>query len=68
MCFIEPSTCNFSRSSTFYFPDSQILNHRIIVASFEEKGSKSAQGDKNVAILLSISELGWLHLFSVNLV
>jgi hypothetical protein len=31
------------------FSDSNILNHRIIAASFVEKGSKSAQGDRNVA-------------------
>ena len=34
------------------FPDSHILNHRIIVASFEEKGSQSAQGDRNVAFFV----------------
>jgi len=34
------------------FSDSNILNHRIIVASFVEKGSKSAQGDRNVAFFV----------------
>jgi len=34
------------------FPYSNILNHRIIAASFVEKGSKSAQGDRNVAFFV----------------
>ena len=42
------SSCNLTRSSTFYFPDSHILNHRIIVASFEEKGSHTGQAIRNV--------------------
>jgi hypothetical protein len=31
------------------FSDSHILNHRIIAAASVKKGSKSAQGDRNVA-------------------
>jgi hypothetical protein len=43
---------NFTKSSTLQFPDSNILNHRIIAASFVEKGSHSAQGDRNVAFFV----------------
>ena len=39
---------NSIRSLNLQFPNCHILNHRIIVASFEEKGSQSAQGDRNV--------------------
>ncbi len=34
-----PTSCKIARSSTLQFPNGDILNHRIIVASFEEKGS-----------------------------
>jgi hypothetical protein len=57
-----PTSCKLTRSSTLQFPNGHILYHRIIVASFVEKGSKSAQGDRSVAFLLSISGLGVLHL------
>ena len=36
--------CNLTRSSTPQFPDSYILNHRIIAASFVEKGSQQKTG------------------------
>jgi hypothetical protein len=39
-------------SSTLQFPNGHILYHRIIVASFVCKGSKSAQGDRNVAFFV----------------
>jgi hypothetical protein len=35
-----PTSCKIARSLTLQFPDSDILNHRIIVASFVFKGSK----------------------------
>jgi hypothetical protein len=41
-----------TRSSTPQFPDSNLLNHRIIAAPFVKKGSKSAQGDRNVAFFV----------------
>jgi hypothetical protein len=40
--------CNLTRSSTFQFLNSYISNDSIIAASFVEKGSQSAQGDRNV--------------------
>jgi hypothetical protein len=43
-----PTSCKLTRSLTLQFPNSHILNHRIIAASFVEKGSQSAQGDRNV--------------------
>ena len=43
------ASCKIAGSSTLQFPDSYILNHRIIVASFVGKGSYSAQGDRDVA-------------------
>ena len=33
------TSCKLAKRSTLQFPDCHILNHRIIVASFEEKGS-----------------------------
>jgi len=44
--------CKFSGSATLQFPNSHILNHRVLVAPFVEKGSKSAQGDRNVAFFV----------------
>jgi hypothetical protein len=41
------TSCKLARSSTLQFPDSNILNHRIIVASFEEKGSHTGQAIRN---------------------
>jgi len=35
------------RSSTLQFPDSHMLNHRIIAASFVEKGSHTGQAIRN---------------------
>jgi hypothetical protein len=40
------------RSSTLQLPNCHKLNHRIVAASFAEKGSKSAQGDRNVAFFI----------------
>lgn len=37
------TSCKLARSSTLYFPDSYILNNRIIVASFVCKGSHIGQ-------------------------
>ena len=48
-----------TRSSTLQFPDSHILNHRIIVASFVCKGSHTGQAIRNDGFFLSISELGF---------
>ena len=42
-----------SESSTLQFPDSDILNHRIIAASFVKKGSHTAQGDIYVAFFFA---------------
>ena len=38
---------NLNNNSTFQFPDSQILNHRMITASFVKKGSKTGQAIRN---------------------
>ncbi len=35
-----PTSCKLTRSSTLQFPNGHILYHRIIVASFVEKGSE----------------------------
>ena len=48
-----PTSCKIARSSTLQFPNSYILNHHIIAASFVCKGSKSAQGDRNVAFFVA---------------
>jgi len=37
---INLTTCNFTQSSSLYFPDRDILNHRILVAASVNKGSK----------------------------
>ena len=42
-----PTSCKIARSSTLQFPNSHILNHRMIVASFEEKGSQTGQAIRN---------------------
>lgn len=44
------TSCNLTRSSTLQFPNCEILNHRIVVASFEEKWSVN---DKEVILLQS---------------
>ena len=44
-------------SLTLQFPNSHILNHRIIVASFVKKGSEVDKPSEMMAFSLSISEL-----------
>jgi hypothetical protein len=44
-----------------YFPDSHQLNHRVIVASFEEKGSHTGQAIRNDGFFMSINKLEDLH-------
>jgi len=44
-----PTSCKLTRSSTLQFPNGHILYHRIIVASFEEKGS--GYKDKRVILV-----------------
>jgi hypothetical protein len=59
-----------TRSSTLQFPNSYILNHHIIVASFEEKGSGNQKEVKLTSFfVLNPSQLSlnshylWLQLF-----
>ena len=61
-----PTSCKLTRSSTLQFPNGHILYHRIIVASFVEKGSESAQGDRNVAFFVVLQLVRVLHLFYFN--
>ena len=53
------TSCKLARSSTLQFPDSNILNHRIIVASFEEKGSKTPA---NAGVLSFLDSRGFMNL------
>jgi len=46
-----PTSCKLTRSLTLQFPNSHILNHRIIVASFVEKGSHTGQAIRNDGFL-----------------
>ena len=41
------TSCKLAKSSTLQFPDCHILNHRLIVASFVEKGSHTGQAIRN---------------------
>ena len=50
-----PTSCKLTRSSTLQFPNGHILNHRIIVASFVEKGSQKPHS--NVGLFLCLLAL-----------
>ena len=53
-----PTSCKLTRSSTLQFPNSHILNHRIVLHLSSVRGATLDKPLKMTACSLPISELG----------